>query len=153
MKINSNHYNYLLLNNLLRSKKRILICNYSLAKHSNWVILEQFLKKNGCKSFKIKNKLLLTFLKNNVFHCIKGSINGPVIIISLTNFTDFSLIDKLLNISIIKLSNKVYISNQLFDISSLDFKSNLKMLKKELNSGVKLFPLTLKKIKNQSNVI
>ena len=147
MRISSNSYNYFLVNRLLKSKKKILICNYSPTKHSSWVVIEQFLEKNNCKSFKIKNKLFLTFLKNNVFNSIRGSINGPVIIILLSNNIDLSTTNKLFNINIIKLSNKIYISSQLINLSSLDFKSNLKVLQKDLSLASKLLPLTLNKIK------
>ena len=147
MRVSSNSYNYFLVNRLLKSKEKILICNYSPTKHSSWVVIEQFLEKNGCKSFKIKNKLFLTFLKNNVFNSIRGSINGPVIIILLTNNIDLSTINKLFNINIIKLSNKIHISSQLINVPSLDFKSNLKVLQKDLSLASKLFSITLNKIK------
>ena len=152
MKINSKNYNKYLAKELLNSKKIILLCNFPLKNKELWLKTEQLLKKNNCPFFRIKNKILIKSLNDNLFFNLKGLVNGPILFLKLDDIKSFSKLKKIFPIYLLKASDKLYVSKQISKINTLDFKSNAGLFNNNLTSITKKISVLLLKAKKRSSI-
>lgn len=109
----------------------------------NQLQLDQKLNKNNLKIYKIKNTLMKHVLNNSVFKNFSVSINGPLCFIKLKNTKKLD-IKTLINISPnmpflgIKLNKRIYSTNQLKTVSTLNYSNNVKILNKTFKRLIKV---------------
>lgn len=147
MRINSKIYNKYLTKNLLNSNKIILLCNFSLKNNENWLKTEQLLKDNNCSFYRIKNKILINNLNDNLFFNLNSLINGPILFLKLNNTKSFPIIKKNFPIYLLKVSKKIYVFKQISKIKHLDFGYNIKTLKNNIDIITKKLSISFLKIK------
>ena len=146
MKTNTKEYDNYLVKSILNSKEVVLFCNYSLRDKSNWLKLEQLLKKNDCSFYRVKNTIFKNKIKNNIFFNLGSLMNGPVLILKLNSVKNFSNIKKTFPSSVLKLSDKLYVFKQFSDLNKLEILFNLSKLNNNFKAMSKKFSLSLVKI-------
>lgn len=111
----------------------------------NQLKLEQKLFKKNLKLFKIKNTLIKKVLKKSVFVNFSIMVKGPLCIIELkdskkllNNFNDLKKLNPSTPLISLKLNKKIYTINQLKTITTLNYKTNVKVLNKTLKRFLKL---------------
>ena len=152
MQINSKNYNKYLAKELLNSKKVILLCNFPLKNNERWLRTEQLLKENNCSFFRIKNKILMKNLNDNLFFNLNGMINGPILFLKLNDIKSFLTLKKIFPIYLLKISNKLYVFEQISKIKTLDFKSNAGLFNNNLTSITKKISVLLLKAKKKNSI-
>ena len=152
MKINSKNYNKYLAKELLNSKKIILFCNFPLKNKERWLKTEQLLKENRCSFFRIKNKILIKNLNDNLFFNLNSLINGPILFLKLNDTNSFLTLKKAFPIYLLKASNKLYVFDQISEIKTLDFKSNIRLLNNNMTSFTKKISVLLLKAKKKDSI-
>jgi len=110
-----------------------------------WLKIEQKLLKLNLKYYKVKNTLTKYVIKNSVFLNFLPIINGPICIIYIKKNQNNTNLDiqNLLKLSqtmplvSVKLNKKLYSKNQLLTISTLNYRTNIKVLNKTLKTFLK----------------
>jgi len=152
MKINSKNYNKYLAKELLNAKKIILLCNFPLKNKERWLKTEQLLKENNCSFFRIKNKILIKNLNDNLFFNLKGLVNGPILFLKLNDIKSFLTLKKTFPIYLLKASDKLYVFEQISKINTLDFKSNVGLFNNNLTLITKKISVLLLKAKKKNSI-
>lgn len=132
------------LKNYLKKKDLFFFFFLPNLTRTNQLKLEQTLFKHKLKIYTIKNSLLKYALTESVFLNFSNLVKGPLCIIEFnsdtkinTNFKNLLKFNSI-HILSVKLNKKIYSNSQLKTISTLNYKSNIKILNKTFKRLLKI---------------
>ena len=156
MQFNLKRYKFKKIEYFFKNQPIFFLYNSTNLNFKNWIKIEQSLKKNNFKSYKIYNTLMKTFIKNSIFFNLTPLINGSIILVYTNNKNDIN-IQKILNIHplftflCLKFNKSIYSKDQVKNMTILNYFKNMKILNQSLKKTIK-YPY-LKLNKNRNNVI
>jgi len=139
-----------IIKNILESNELILMCNYPFKSQSDWITLEQLLKKNGCSFVRVKNKTFIKYVNQTIFSNLKSTINGPILFIKLHDLKSFNFILTHFSVYFLKASDKLYNFRQLLKINTLNYEINLSIFNQNLSNLVKKLPVYFTKLSSKN---
>jgi hypothetical protein len=133
MKFTSKNYKIIKTKSYLKTNNLFFIFSGINQNSSNWIKTEQELKKINFNYYKIFNKTSTKIFKNSIYKNIAHTIN------SITFFIKPTLNNKLIKKKVLfnmetffflafKMNNKIYSSNQLKHVNSLNYYENKLLL-------------------------
>ena len=157
MKLKLKNYKYYKIKNYFKNQKMFFIYNSSDLNFKNWLKLQQNFQTKNLKCYKLNNNLTINFLNNSIFKNLSSLISGSIIIISLkkNTYNDFFIsqlqtLNTITTFLSLKLNNKIYSSNQVSTIKTLNYQKQIIILTKSLK---RFFKQPYNKLKNRNNVI
>ena len=142
------------LKTFIKKTPVFFIYNDSSLDLKNQLKLNQTFFINKLNYFKVHNATAKKVFKNSIFKHLKIIINGPITFVTfkskLLNENTFLTMKNLhssMTLIGIKLNKKIYSTNQLKRISSLNYKKNIKIFNKSITNFLKL---PNKKLNNNS---
>jgi hypothetical protein len=132
MKITPKTYKTDKIKNYIKNNHIFFLFNGNTLKSYDWIAAEKALKNMNFRYYKIFNKATVKTLDKSIYQKIKTTINGITFFIKPTSGINFltkqSLIKNfeplLCSLVAVKLNNKVYMSTQIKNTNSLNYKTN-----------------------------
>ena len=130
--------------NLIKNKV-FFICNNTTISTEKFMRLEQKLKELNLSYYKVSNKLLKVFFKESIFKNYTNSISGPILFIEFRHLMNYHLLKilrelKIYNVNILYLHfrHKIYSTNQIKDLSHLNYKKTMVSFQNTLKNLLKI---------------
>ena len=151
--LNNKIYRIKKIKTYIKKNKFFIFYNGTNKNSNDWLLVKQELKKLNFEFYKIFNKAIDINLKNSLYFNISSRISA-VMFLSRPQRVQSNLSKKAVTnkfekknfITALKLNNKLYSANQVKQINSLNYKSNLLLLFNYLAINTKF---SYKKIKSK----
>lgn len=138
--------------NYIKINKFFIFYN-SINKNSNeWLANEQEFKNIEFNYYKVFNKIINLTFKKSIYFNINPLISSVLILIKPKKFLNLLEKKKLINkfenmffiFTALKLNNKIYSTNQIKKVNSLNYKDNFLILFHFLNANIKFSYIKIK---------
>jgi hypothetical protein len=144
MKLNFKNFNKNKIINFFKNKPFFFIYQNTNTNCVKWTKTEQKFSKLKLNSSKFKNNLMVLFLNKSIFKNLTPVVNGPIILLDFKqdNKVDLSAnqienLDNLFFFLSLKLNNKLYSRSQIKNLSTLNYKQNVKIFSNSLKNVLK----------------
>jgi len=144
MKLNFKNFNKNKIINFFKNKPFFFIYQNTNTNCVKWTKTEQKFSKLKLNSSKFKNNLVVLFLNKSIFKNLTPVVNGPIILLDFKqdNKVDLSAnqienLDNLFFFLSLKLNNKLYSRSQIKNLSTLNYKQNVKIFSNSLKNVLK----------------
>nr|YP_010377450.1 hypothetical protein NDB36_mgp27 [Hemiaulus sinensis]QYB23186.1 hypothetical protein [Hemiaulus sinensis] len=144
MKLKFKNFNENKIINFFKNKPFFFIYQNTTTNCVKWTKTEQKFSKLKLNSNKFQNNLMVLFLNKSIFKNLTPIINGSIILLDLKqeNKVDLSAnqlenLDNLFFFLSLKLNNKLYSKSQIKNLSTLNYKQNVKIFSNSLKNILK----------------
>ena len=150
MKLNLKYYNSQKIKKLLKLKDIVFISCLNFENNKKRLVIEQFFKNNCSQNTSSKSLLTRNIIKNSIYSYNKNIFYGNISFFyflknTLQSLKNFQIMTKKFILLSVKFENKIYLHNQVYKMSSLVYKDNIKILVKNFMGLIKIFPISLEK--------
>jgi hypothetical protein len=145
MKLNIKNYKINKTKNYIKNHNLFLVINGINLKSSEWIFIEQHFKNANFLYYKIFNNAARKIFRNSIYKNNESIINGITVFIKpdkkqITKNLFLSTFNNLIfDIISLKLNNKIYNTNQLKNLYSLNYKENKLLLYQFLSTNIKFY--------------